>query len=1098
MRRLFNFKKLSIKLVGAFVLCTVICAAVFGLSVKSNSKTQETTNAYTMANTENIIDALVADTNELETKFNLMDSYPIMPENQADTELCWIYSSMKALETSIMVQAGEYYNFSEVATAYTAYKRGIKPTTNAMGTYQDFIDTALNYGLVHEAEFSNGNYIDIIGVNDINEEYYDYVLDYLDFSVSKNVQPVAIYADDTYRNLNYQDRLALIKKYIKTYGGVFAGLEAGVIYKSSVNVYENDPNKSGDDTMKSFSNGHAACLIGWDDRYGFLALNSWGVEEPKSYQTFYIPFNYIEMHNTINGFVYDNSKDNIKTEKSSASNFSSAILDGEVTLNNVFCYNEKLTMTYSVSNAINFENVLINVYKGEELVTKNFSFSYSDANREIEVSLKSDYSGFVGGTYIVKFYEDKTFVSSKNFYVFTGTEVSYFKLENVDNTLTIDSILFMNSFVNSINSETFYITSDDNYKLKFYLTPLNKWWNMQQSLRFTVGELYKYTSSDGEYKKEATGVTFSYVYGVGNDINNCYIINVPELNDYKDCKLEFSVTVSSTVYPSLSREYVITLFASSKNSMTKDANVVHYDLDGGLNSPYNVKRLPLSSRDTIQAFELFEPTKIGYKFVGWYNSKDYSGNEVQTISGAKAVDIYLYARWEQDTTEYFKTSLYIEDVLDYNGEEKPISRDLVYGDKIILDYKFEVLDELNKYNFGSVYYLYVDNQQISRTDLGKTSTDKTFEFDLNTLNAGEHTITITAVVVVSHSLSISKTQSVVLNVSQKNIEFNFAELEFVYDAVAHKPNISVDEGTFYTEDLNGQSPTDMFEVSNISAVDVGKYVFEVLGINNENYKINGVSSCTLEILPKPVTIEWVELSKTYNGEVQLPDFEVVGIVEGDVLTAKLNANAFKNVGDYEVSTNLIKLNNKNYVLSTEGSKVFKIVPAALTVKINDIQERIQISPSYRKRPTYVIEGVVYDAESSLNIVIESAGLTIEKSGTYAITGTYSNSNYLVTFENGEYILSGNYMVTYKLPNGEEYVEYVNEGEDPKGIDDSIYKKPFFGKIEYSEALVNNYEDMYIDVIETDYTWIVFAAAIVVGFVIIYLAMTHKVRKNKVS
>ena len=72
------------------------------------------------------------------------------------------------------------------------------------------------------------------------------------------------------------------------------------------------------------------------------------------------------------------------------------------------------------------------------------------------------------------------------------------------------------------------------------------------------------------------------------------------------------------------------------------------------------------------------------------------------------------------------------------------------------------------------------------------------------------------------------------------------------------------------------------------------------------------------------------------------------------------------------------------------------------------------------------------------------------------------------------------------------------GEDPKGIDESIYKKPFFGKIEYSQELVNNYEDMYVDVIEKDYTWIVFAGAIVLGFVFIYLAMTHKTRKNKVS
>ena len=1106
MRKVFSFKKLSVKIVGAFVLCAVICAAFFGLNANKNSKTAEVTNAYTMANTANIVSALVEDTSTLDERFDLRDSYPIMIENQTTTELCWIYSSLKALETSIMVQAGEYYNFSEVAVAYTAYKRGIRSTLNSTGRYQDFIDTALNYGLVYEAEFGNGHYEDI---NDENEDYYEYVLNYLDRSVTDNVQPVALYADDTYRTLNYDERLVLIKKYIKTYGGLFAGLNAGVIYSSGVNIYEDNPNKPGDDSYVYIRNSHAVCLVGWDDRYGFLALNSWGVEEPKSYQTFYIPFNYIDMHNTINGFVYNDANRDVKTENSSAAEFSETVLDGEVVLDNVFTYGENLILTYTVSEDVNFDNVLVNVYKGEELVTKNFKFSYKDASRKIEVSLKENYTGFVGGTYILKFYEDKTFVESKNFYIFTGTEISYFRLQKKDNAATVDSVLLMNSFANAINSETYYISSGDSYKLLFYLTPLNKWANTNESLAFGVGELYKYTYDGNDYKKEATGVTFGHEKGILKDLSNCYVINIPELNDYTNCKLEFTITIVSTVYQSLTREYVITLFAStSASTKTTDAKIVHYDLDGGLNSPYNVKRLPLSGRDSsVQSFELFEPTKIGYKFVGWYRAKNYTGKEVQTLNGYSAEDVYLYARWEQDTTEYFKTSLFIKDLLDYDGEKKPISTDLVYGDKIILDYKFEVLDELNKYNFSSVYYLYVDGDQVSRIDLGKASTNKIFEFDLNTLTAGKHVITITAVVIISHSLSITKNQTVTLNVNQKNIEFNFAELEFVYDATSHKPSIGVEEGAFYEEDLQSRLPEEMFEVSDVSAIDVGKYVFEVLGIDNENYKINGTSTCTIEILPKPVTIEWVELSKIYNGNVQLPDYEIIGIVDGDVLTAKLNAESFKNVGDYVVNTNLIKLSNKNYTLSVEGSEVFKITPASLVVKINDVKERVQIAPSNRRKnfeeiikskKLYAIEGRLYDLESDLNLEFYSEGLALEKSGTYTITGTYNNPNYLVTFENGEYLLSGSYMVTYKLPNGEEYIEYVNEGEDPKGIDDSVYKKPLFGKIEYSEALVNNYDDMYIDVIETDYTWIVISSAIVVAFVVIYLVMTHKIRRNKVS
>lgn len=1096
MRRVFSFKKLSIKIFSAAILCAMLCAAAFGLFADKKSNIIENAVAYKTADSTAIVNGLVADNSALETSYSLLDSYPVMPENQTNSELCWIYSSMKALETSIMVQANEYYNFSEVATAYVAYKTGIRATINSTGRYQDFVDTALVYGLVHEAEFSNGNYFDIDAEN---EQYYDYALEYLDKSVTDNVQPVNIYSDNEYRLLNYEDRLELIKRYIKTYGGLFAGLEAGVIYSSCVNVYENNPNKETDGGLY-IKNSHAVCLIGWNDAYGFLALNSWGVEEPSSYQTFYIPFNYIEMHNTINGFVYDNAKEKVAVSQSSASSFGTSILDSDKVLNNVFCYGENLSLTYVLAEDIDFENVYINIYKGEELVTNNFNLLYTDAERKIQVSLKDTYSGFVGGTYIVKIFEDKAHISSKNFFVFTGTEVSYFKLQKNDRLSTTDSTLLMNSFANSINQETYYISSIDSYKLYFYLTPLNKWANVRNGLDFYVSSLYKYTFDGTDYKKEDTGVLLTYEDGVLKDLANCYVVNIPALLGLTDCKLEFTITIDSTVYPSVSREYVITLFASSSaSSMTADAKIVHYNLDGGLNSPHNVKRLPLASRDAdIQDFELFAPTKIGYEFIGWYTNEELTGSEVSVISGSTNSDVYLYAGWKQDTVDYFETTMFIDSVFDYKGEEKTPSSRLVYGDKIVLDYTFTVLDELNKYNFSSVYYLFVNNKQVEKAELGKATRSLAFEFDFSTLKAGDYVISVSAVVVVSHSLSLSKTRAINLSVSPKNISFEFGELEFVYNAKPHKPNITVEENAFYEEDLAGRLPTEMFEVSNISAINVGEYTFEILGIDNENYIIDGSSSCTIKVLPRNITIEWLELSKVYNGEVQLPEFSIGNKVEGEEIVAKLNTNSFKNVGEYVVGPNLIKIENKNYTLSTEGSEVFKILPAPLTIKINNVAERIQISPSYRKKPTYEIQGVLYDLEASLNIVIKSDGLSVEKSGVYEITGTYSNANYDITFENAEYTLSGDYTVTYKLPNGKEYVEYVKEGEDPKGIDESIYKKPFFGKIEYSQELVNNYEDMYVDVVETDYTWIVFAGAIVLGFVFIYLAMTHKTRKNKVS
>lgn len=1097
MKKVFSLKKHLVEFVCTVVFCAVFCATILGFSNNKKINEIEVVNAYKSADVTQIVSDLSSDNSYLEATYSLLDFYPVMPENQTTSELCWIYSSMKALETSIMVQANEYYNFSEVATAYVAYKYGLRSSINSTGVYQDFIDTALVYGLVHEAEFSNGHYFDI---DEQNQSYYDYVIEKLDKSIIKNVKTVQFEKNSDYKNLVYDNKLEFIKRYIKKYGGLFAGLNAGVIYSSGINIYENNPNKPGDDSYAYIRNSHAVCLVGWNDAYGFLAVNSWGVEEPNSYQTFYIPYNYVDMHDTVNGFIYESNNEKIATTESSASEFASTIIGGDKKLNNVFCYGENLSLGYLVSDDVGFENVYVDIYKGEELVTKNFNLTYNDADRSVKLALKRNYSGFVGGTYIVKFFEDKTFVGSKNFYVFTGTEVSYFKLTKTDRNETTECEILMNSFVNSINSETYYISSLDSYKLYFYLTPLNKWASTKNSLEFGVGPLYKYVYDNGQYKKEATGETFVYEDGDLKDLSNCYVVNIPALIEYTNNKLEFEITIYSTVYPQLSRNYVITLFASSNaNTNTADAKIVHYDLGGGLNSSHNPKRLPVLGRETsVQRFELFEPTKIGYDFIGWFRNKDFTGSEVTYLNGVAEQDIYLYAAWKQDTTNYFETSFLVKNVYDYYGKLKITSNELVYGDKIKLGYDFTVLDELNRYNFSSVYYVYINNNQVERANLGKVSKSFDFEFDINTLKAGKYVISITSVVVVSHSLSITNTKSLNINVKPKAISFEFGQLDVVYNAKNNTPEVVVGQDAFYQEDLQGVQPKDMFIFSNVKAKDVGKYKFEIVGLKNENYVINGTKECVLTVLPKGLIIEWVELSKIYNGEVQHPEFSVYGIEDGDEVLVTLNANAFKNAGKYTVNTNIIKINNNNYSVSGENNEQFIILPAPLTVKINDVKERIQISPSYRKRPTYVIEGLLYDSEQSLNIKINSEALNIEKSGVYEITGTYNNSNYEITFENATYILSGEYMVTYKLPNGEKYVEYVEEGHDPKGIDNSIYKKPLFAKIEYSEPLVNNYEDMYIDVVETDYTWIVFALSVVFGFIVIYLLMTRKARRNKVS
>lgn len=70
--------------------------------------------------------------------------------------------------------------------------------------------------------------------------------------------------------------------------------------------------------------------------------------------------------------------------------------------------------------------------------------------------------------------------------------------------------------------------------------------------------------------------------------------------------------------------------------------VINYELNGGVNHPenpagYNVLTLPL---------EVLAPTRDSYKFLGWYDNAECTGNAITSIAVETRGDITLYAKWE--------------------------------------------------------------------------------------------------------------------------------------------------------------------------------------------------------------------------------------------------------------------------------------------------------------------------------------------------------------------------------------------------------------------------------------------------------------------
>ena len=170
-----------------FSVATFAMAFLFGALIlcQNVGKTgnENFANAINYGNTAGIVSELRGDQSQTASRFDLSTSFPILAENQTDSNFCWAYASSKALETALMVQAGEYHNFSETGIALVAYLKGVKNVFNSEGKFFDFCDVMQNFGLVYEGDFSNDEFFDIFNnLTDANK--YDFVLDYIDSSLS--------------------------------------------------------------------------------------------------------------------------------------------------------------------------------------------------------------------------------------------------------------------------------------------------------------------------------------------------------------------------------------------------------------------------------------------------------------------------------------------------------------------------------------------------------------------------------------------------------------------------------------------------------------------------------------------------------------------------------------------------------------------------------------------------------------------------------------------------------------------------------------------------------------------------------------------------
>jgi len=178
--------------------------------------------------------------------------------------------------------------------------------------------------------------------------------------------------------------------------------------------------------------------------------------------------------------------------------------------------------------------------------------------------------------------------------------------------------------------------------------------------------------------------------------------------------------------------------------------------------------------------------------------------------------------------------------------------------------------------------------------------------------------------------------------------------------------------------------------------DVGTYT--ITGTyNNDNYDVTIIDG-TYTITKRAITVTIDDKTSIYGDPFETLTSSVTtgNLVEGDDLNINLVKEEGKRVGSYAITGTY---NNDNYdVTIIDGT--YTITKRAITVTIDN------------KTSVYgeALESLTYDITSGNLLSGDTLNVTLSKEegssvGSYAITGTYNNNNYDVTFVNGIYTIT---------------------------------------------------------------------------------------------
>lgn len=388
--------------------------------------------------------------------YSIKDEYLMSYNNQANFNLCWAFSSTKALETTLMKHQNELYKISEAGLDMQRYQYSEK-----VGAGGRFIETT--WALLGRAYNSDGSRKKLESVNGflLENDFPTHALYHI--NENRKVYYEKFLKSRYITNSHYlvkqkryiANEIEQIKKHLKTQGSLDVGVgNFGWLQHNTHTQKINEQKqtkiekKISDITKMSLGvpvkYDHAVAIIGWDDNYTVTGTNkkgAWIIMNSWNNDIWYLSYDFYKHMNTdyaIHGFVYRKPKVLISHSDQkititdagaadSANNFQYHTKESKTT--NVFEYKKGVDIKYSVNKEIanNFLKMNIKIYNQGKDITEQFEIN-GDGN-QTTYQVKSKSKDIAHGSYrVVLEYEyiDKetqktvSFTENRQLFVWTG------------------------------------------------------------------------------------------------------------------------------------------------------------------------------------------------------------------------------------------------------------------------------------------------------------------------------------------------------------------------------------------------------------------------------------------------------------------------------------------------------------------------------------------------------------------------------------------------------------------------------------------------------------------------------------------------------